>query len=103
MNSRKGKKMSKRTPKQIVSVCNKVLAFIKKKPMSNAEAISAATGLDNTQIFLPLKYLLKLKLVRGKGKARGTRYMAGPKDGGVIVGVAGPKDGGVIIAVAKAK
>jgi hypothetical protein len=95
--------MSKRTPKQIVSVCNKVLAFVRKNPLSNAEAISVGTKLGNAEIFLPIKYLLKLKLVKAKGKARGTRYMAGPKDGGVIVGVAGPKDGGVIIAVAKKK
>lgn len=89
--------MSKRTPKEIARVASKVLAFVKKHPACNAEAISVGTKLTNAEIFLPIKYLLRLKLIKGKGQARGVRYTAGPKDGGIIITADGLLGTGVVV------
>lgn len=93
--------MTKRTPKQIERAAQKVLTFIQKNPECNAEAISAGTKMDNRLIFLPIKALLKGKVIKAKGKARGTRYTA-RTDGGVIITAGVAKvDTGVIIAKGK--
>lgn len=64
----------KRSPEELAATAGKVLAFVTTHPGTNAEAIKGALGVELAEIELPIKKLLKSKLMSRKGQKRATRY-----------------------------
>ena len=67
-------KGGKRTAEEIEAQGEAVLAYLKKNPASNAEAIGAALGMSSAELSLPVAKLLKLKSLKHVGERRGRKY-----------------------------
>jgi len=70
------KKGGKRTAEEIEAQGEAVLAYLKKNPASNAEAIGAALGMKTAELALPMAKLIKQKAVKHVGERRGRKYSA---------------------------
>ncbi len=67
-------KGAKRTPEELETLTNNVLAHIKKNPGQRAEQIAAALGTSTKELALPI---IKLgKALKTQGQRRGTKYSA---------------------------
>ena len=64
----------KRTPEQIDQAKDKVVALLKKKGGLRSEEIQDATGLSASELSLPLSHLMKAKVLKCEGVARGRKY-----------------------------
>ena len=69
-------KGGKRTAGEIEAQGEAVLAYLKKNPASNAEAIGAALGMSSAELSLPVAKLLKQKSLKHVGERRGRKYSA---------------------------
>ena len=67
-------KGGKRTAEEIEAQGEAVLAYLKKAPASNAEAIGAALGIKTAELALPMAKLIKQKAVKHVGERRGRKY-----------------------------
>lgn len=75
---------SRRAPREIEALREKLLAVISDNPGCRAEDINGALGTRTPQIAQPLRRLVADQLVRTEGARRGTRYFAAgpsPSDG----------------------
>ena len=72
---------TRRGPREIEALRDKLLAAIAAQPGRRAEDINAALGTSTSQIAQPLRQLVAEHLVRTEGTRRGTRYFAvGPAE-----------------------
>jgi hypothetical protein len=74
-------KGSKRDPKILVALTEKLGAFIKKNPGQRIEQIGKALGIATKELTLPIKKLILAKEVSTKGQRRATTYFGGRASG----------------------
>lgn len=73
--SPKGKRV-RRTPADIANTANKIHAYVKAHPNTNAEAIKKALGIAKSEWLVPLASLMEAKRLSSKGQKRATTYTA---------------------------
>ena len=67
-------KGGKRTADEIAAQGAKILAYLKKNPLSGAETLGAALGMSTGEIALPMAKLIADKSVKFVGQKRGRKY-----------------------------
>jgi hypothetical protein len=67
-------KGERRRPEEIEKTVGNIVAFLKKTPASNAEAIAAGLGVATRDLVLPIKQMAAGKMLKTTGTRRGTRY-----------------------------
>lgn len=68
------KKGSKRSPKQLENITNKLLAHIKGNPGQRIEEVAGHIGIRTKELTLPVKKLVAEKKIYKKGEKRATTY-----------------------------
>lgn len=68
------KNPGKRTPEQIDQAKDKVVALLKKKGGLRSEEIQDALSLSGSELSLPISHLMKAKVLKCEGVARGRKY-----------------------------
>jgi hypothetical protein len=74
-------KGSKRDPKILAALTDKLGSFIKKNPGQRIEQIGKALGIATKELTLPIKKLILAKEVSTKGQRRATTYFGGRASG----------------------
>lgn len=67
---------SKRSDADIQKLMDKFAGFVKKNPGLRIEQINAKLGTSTSELALPIRRLVKSRLIRTKGEKRGTTYEA---------------------------
>jgi hypothetical protein len=74
--SKNGGKRVRRSPEQIKATADKIAAYVKANPGSNAEKIKKALGIAKNEWLAPLAVLMDGKRLTSKGEKRATTYSA---------------------------
>jgi hypothetical protein len=84
-------KGSKRDPKILAALTEKLGAFIKKNPGQRIEQIGKALGTATKELALPIKKLILAKEISTKGQRRATTYYGGRAGGSAKKPARAPK------------
>ena len=74
--AKKDGKRVRRSPEQIKTTADKIAAYVKANPGSNAEKIKKALGIAKNEWLAPLAVLMDGKRLASKGEKRATTYSA---------------------------
>jgi hypothetical protein len=67
-------KGERRSPQEIEKTIANIVAFLKKTPASNAEAIAKGLSVPTRDLVLPIKQMAAGKMLKTTGTRRGTKY-----------------------------
>lgn len=67
-------KGERRSSQEIEKTIANIVAFLKKTPASNAEAIAKGLGVPTKDLVLPIKQMAAGKMLKTTGTRRGTKY-----------------------------